>query len=555
MNKKILGKWVCIWVLAILFFFQTGSISYARDTMEKKIEKRKGDVLQIVVVYTNKYGIEYPVQGGSGFLVSDNQSSARYVVTAKEVTTVSEKNRKAVREQFHLSDEELSFEVKVVAGRGEMISAEPVVESEAWDFSILMLSQKIYDKKPFTIAEAHISGSEQCAAAMGFMVTPGLDRKNLYYDVDDVLIQYGNFNNTLLFGRVGTSTEDGIQYLVNNITPTFGMLGGPIVNEEGNVIAICQSKEKDGRHWSLTMTELIPVLKAMGVPYTVSDELQYNTEEKRRNELGLLLWWSFKFDRREYDDESYQKMDAWQTKAANLYWGGSRPTQEEVDQLSEEFSEVVSQMKKRPPRWRKPVAVLILLGFSLVVWKITKDFWKRKRQKRKEAYTVSEPAPVFEPDKAGEDAVSRSVTDNLPPFVTSTPERPRLQEEVYGATTVFQQEEQDNPMSVETYAHLLRRRTGETIAVTSPEFVLGKDPSQTDYCIEGNSAISRSHAAILCTLGKYAVADRNATNGTYVNGSKLAPFQKAAIQEGDILRLADEEFEFHIAPEKVGRGL
>ena len=98
-------------------------------------------------------------------------------------------------------------------------------------------------------------------------------------------------------------------------------------------------------------------------------------------------------------------------------------------------------------------------------------------------------------------------------------------------------------------AYLIRKKTGEKITITKKEFVLGKDPSQTNYCLTGNSAISRAHAVILQEETEYAVSDKNATNGTFVNGVKVAAFQKTTLKDQDTIRLADEDFEFRIASE------
>ena len=40
------------------------------------------------------------------------------------------------------------------------------------------------------------------------------------------------------------------------------------------------------------------------------------------------------------------------------------------------------------------------------------------------------------------------------------------------------------------------------------------------------------------------MADKNATNGTFVNGVSLAAGQEKVIKNNDVIRLADEEFQF-----------
>ena len=45
---------------------------------------------------------------------------------------------------------------------------------------------------------------------------------------------------------------------------------------------------------------------------------------------------------------------------------------------------------------------------------------------------------------------------------------------------------------------------------------------------------------------KYYVVDTNSTNHTYINGAMIPCNQEIEIMSGDKLRLANEEFEFHI---------
>ena len=67
-----------------------------------------------------------------------------------------------------------------------------------------------------------------------------------------------------------------------------------------------------------------------------------------------------------------------------------------------------------------------------------------------------------------------------------------------------------------------------------------------NYCIGGNSTVSRSHAQIIKRNQMYFVKDLNSTNHTYVNGEYVMPGKEIQIFDGDVLMLSDEEFEFHV---------
>ena len=93
-------------------------------------------------------------------------------------------------------------------------------------------------------------------------------------------------------------------------------------------------------------------------------------------------------------------------------------------------------------------------------------------------------------------------------------------------------------------ATLIRKKTGEKITINKAEFRIGKERSKVDYCISGNSNISRTHAIIVYRNGAFAIVDNNATNGTNVNGVAVPAGKERALTGNETIRLADEEFLF-----------
>lgn len=93
-------------------------------------------------------------------------------------------------------------------------------------------------------------------------------------------------------------------------------------------------------------------------------------------------------------------------------------------------------------------------------------------------------------------------------------------------------------------AFLIRKRTGEEILINKNRFFVGKDEECVDYKIEYNANISRRHAVIRKISGNFYIQDMDTTNGTYVNGVRLRDQEEQMLQTGDIILMADEEFEF-----------
>lgn len=91
---------------------------------------------------------------------------------------------------------------------------------------------------------------------------------------------------------------------------------------------------------------------------------------------------------------------------------------------------------------------------------------------------------------------------------------------------------------------LFRKNTGERIDIDRPVFKIGKSHVYADYVVDGNPAISRVHAMILEKDGKYYIKDNASTNGTYVNGRRVAAGQEIILEDQANIRLGDELFLF-----------
>lgn len=112
-----------------------------------------------------------------------------------------------------------------------------------------------------------------------------------------------------------------------------------------------------------------------------------------------------------------------------------------------------------------------------------------------------------------------------------------------GATTVLT----DNmPQAGIPQPYLFRQNSGEKIALNRPVFRIGTEPSFADYLISDNTAVSHSHANFITNGGACYVVDTNSTNHTYVNGAMIQSNVETALKDGDLVRLADEEFQFRM---------
>lgn len=94
---------------------------------------------------------------------------------------------------------------------------------------------------------------------------------------------------------------------------------------------------------------------------------------------------------------------------------------------------------------------------------------------------------------------------------------------------------------------LVNHRDNSIIPITKNEFLIGRDPAKTDYCISDNSAISRVHAKIYFEDGRYFISDCNSVNGTYINETRIMPSDSFVLFDGSEIRLNTERFTFRIS--------
>ena len=90
------------------------------------------------------------------------------------------------------------------------------------------------------------------------------------------------------------------------------------------------------------------------------------------------------------------------------------------------------------------------------------------------------------------------------------------------------------------------------IEITKDSFVLGKNASMVDGALSFNKMISRVHCRINKTGDQYTITDLQSANGTFVNRVRLQPNQPHPIKNGDIIRLANSDFQIVVSSKGAG---
>lgn len=81
------------------------------------------------------------------------------------------------------------------------------------------------------------------------------------------------------------------------------------------------------------------------------------------------------------------------------------------------------------------------------------------------------------------------------------------------------------------------------IKITKDEFILGKKQELVDGVISFNKMISRSHCKVVRRGNQFSIVDLQSQNGTFVNKVRLQPNRPCNIKNGDIVRMANSDFQ------------
>jgi len=94
-------------------------------------------------------------------------------------------------------------------------------------------------------------------------------------------------------------------------------------------------------------------------------------------------------------------------------------------------------------------------------------------------------------------------------------------------------------------AFVFRVGTEERKEINKNKFSIGKSQN-ADYTVSGNNKISRVHAIVIYEKGSFFLADNHSSNHTYLEDQELNPDRMYELTEGSRIRLANEEFVFHL---------
>lgn len=534
----------------------------AADDSEIVNEMRNG-VVQVGLYYIDQSGSEHYIQGGSGFLINDQT-----LLTNHHVVTMSDDTKAAASQTFgvdFVNDTKLDVRVKVVVTRDVRIEATVLQSSAEMDVAILELSDPIYDRQSLELGDSSTVSESTTVYALGFPLLPELAQDVQYYTYNDVTV-----TNSIVSKKMQRNSTPFIQH---SAKISDGNSGGPLVqvgsDGVGRVVGINSSRisVEEGYYYAMEINDVKDLLDALGVSYNSSSsegtsggdigntgvqDDKGTTDGGTSEEVGAtepevvldtgaleaaIADAEDKQINGSYTEESEKALEEALDNAYEVV-DDDATSQELIDKAEADLKDAVKHLEEKSSMgWLIGViiAVIVLAVIVLVVVLVMSSNNKAKKGRTVER-TISPDAGKTQGTTGGQKTVVGGIA--VPPSTEGAGETSVLGEG-RGETTVL-------GGGAQAGAYMIRKKNNERVVVSGPSFTIGKERSRVNYCISDNTSVSRCHAKLVRKGAQYFITDMNSTNYTFVNGVKVMPGQEVALSDRDVIRIADEDFEFHM---------
>lgn len=484
-------------------------------------------ILQLV--YEDESGYRNIVAQENGFFIGTSESGI-YFVAGRSHIMFPEEQMQAWAEGYGVERKDFVPVYEVVLRPDIRVSMEVAVESEQLDIVIFSPSESLGDVTVLRLCEDMY--------------------KNRIGDTVEVLGRnetMGGYSSMALL--TDWKTIGDVHYYVHDYAVTEDTYGCPILNEDMEVIGI--SLFSDGmRHYALQIGELTSVCEKMGIIY--NPEITVDTER-----LQDAVDAYEETDMKPYTEETVEQCRKYYTFALAYLEQAENgevtyATQAEMDACAEKLQESMDSLEKKHLSAKTWILILacvcgvlfiMMLALLIILLVCRKRFRKKLSAEQEKQISAKEALKISGRVTPGEKENALSANMPLNRSFSTIQQENRFQP---AETSVLGSEGIQTGghfnMQSGNHAFLLRKRTGEEIFINKNVFVLGKDADSADYTILYNANISRRHACIKSMSGNYYIQDFGTTNGTYLNGVRVE--KEEMLMPGDVIMLADEEFEF-----------
>ena len=489
MNARLTRALVAALVVCMLACTMLSTVAFAAN---QAVNDAKLGVLQVNLMYTDDANNNIGLKSGTGFLINDNT-----VLTNFHVTNLDYEEMAYVMAELGKTEAEVKsrLSVSVTISRDVTLPASILTESNEMDFSALRLSSSLQGKTPLKIRDTQNPVQQaDDVYAIGFPETSTIMQSINTYTSADATITQGIVNKI----GVGLNLHSyaNTTFIQTSCNLDNGNSGGPMVDENGYVVGICQGAvESDvtDYYYAVEISQVTEVLDALGVPYDpgIVGPTPVPTETE------------------------------------------AKPTETEAKPTETEAkpTETLPPIPDDPGLDTKMILIIAAVAVAVIVLIVVVVVAGGKKKK------APAPAPVPAPRPVTPVAPNGGFAPVAPTYPTQDAGETTVLGGGAGETTVLSR----NTVNGGT---LIRKRTGESISINTDKFVIGRERKSVNYCISDNTSVSRNHITLTVRSGVTFLTDMNAANGTFVNGVKVPPRQEIALKNGDKITLADEDLEY-----------
>ena len=490
-----------------------------------KYDEKKG-IASIRLMYCADSGAKDVIKTGYAFFIGDDEST--YLISCCDTVILNEEEKNAVAAAHGVTPDKVNTVIELVLKNDVIVELSIVNSSEGLNFAILQPSTKIASCMGIRLCD------DSTKTKKGQVVHA--------YDADmqqiDCTIEDWSEINDAHYYRYTASQP---------ITRGF-----PLLNEEGEAIGIVSTINKGNPEetYALQIDEVIDVLTVLGIQY--NPEIVVDTSK-----LEEVIAAYEELDADKYAPESWKVCEDAYNQASELYHKVQAQevdnyTQDAVDAATATLQDSIDNLKKA----ELPVKTVIIIAtiacgvlFIAVVTLAILLAVQCKRCKKLSEEQGNQAVLAKEALKISGRITPGFVTnhENLP-LNRSLQEAGQSSLEEIGETSVLgiDMDEHGQPFNdtAVRYPTIVRYKTGETFVVNQNSYIIGSAADSVDYCITRSHSISRKHACIMKFEDGYYIQDLDTTNGTYVNDIRVMPGRYMKLDPGNIIRLAEEEFEY-----------
>lgn len=461
------------------------------------VAEAEAGIVQVVLSCVDDSGNIYYLHQGTGFLIGSKEET-QYIITDRFTITPDKSELEQIRKWSGLgSDARLTPQIQFLLAPDITITASVISQGSDLPYALLTPAAPLNNSECLKLGSIASASRKDTAYLYGYNLEMSLLG----------LTEVSSGTPVLRTGTI-TSAETDPAAISCDMEGESGCAGAPLLDEQGHVLGMFYHT-KDNLE-ILPADTIRTILETLNISYRSTDPASdYNVaDDTIKKELSDLL--------KECQQDVTAHEAEYSAKTLKNYKAAissAMSVMESTDSTRDNYQESIDALtaareKLKPRNFTIRILQLILLGILLFI-----AFLNIRQLKKSNKLLYS-----LHPEQSNHDAAPLSPDSR----------------------TLSQDKQSENRQS-----SLCRMDTGESIPLSRQALRLGKASEQVDYCITDNPAVSRYHAAIVYKEKRYYIVDNHSTNHTKVNGSVIPPNFPVALENGDLISLADVKFQFH----------